>query len=71
MDDIALLQQIRDANPAAGAQFLEHLILQKRSTVSSFPHTAVEVRTSTRMSSFFFFLRFLPLMHRLESYTLS
>jgi len=33
-DDISLLQQIRDANPAAGAQFLEYLVLQKRSSVS-------------------------------------
>ncbi|KAF7363500.1 hypothetical protein MSAN_01006200 [Mycena sanguinolenta] len=31
-DDIALLEQIRDANPAAGAQFLEYLVLQKRSS---------------------------------------
>lgn len=28
-----MLQQIRDANPEAGTQFLEHLVLQKRSTV--------------------------------------
>jgi hypothetical protein len=33
-DDVALLQQIRDANAAAGEQFLEYLVLQKRSTVS-------------------------------------
>ncbi|KII87677.1 hypothetical protein PLICRDRAFT_54749 [Plicaturopsis crispa FD-325 SS-3] len=31
-DDVALLQQIRDVNVDAGAQFLEHLVLQKRST---------------------------------------
>ncbi|KAI0064243.1 hypothetical protein BV25DRAFT_1823215 [Artomyces pyxidatus] len=30
-DDLAMLQQIREANPEAGAQFLEHLVLQKRS----------------------------------------
>ena len=27
------MQQIREANPAAAAQFLEHVVLQKRSTV--------------------------------------
>jgi hypothetical protein len=32
-DDVALLHQVRDANPAAGDQFLEYLVLQKRSTV--------------------------------------
>ena len=32
-DDRALLQQIRDANSAAGAQLLEHLVVQRRSTV--------------------------------------
>lgn len=32
-DDIVLLEQVREANPAAGVQFLEHLVLQKRSTV--------------------------------------
>ncbi|KAK7020572.1 hypothetical protein R3P38DRAFT_2970278 [Favolaschia claudopus] len=31
-DDLALLEQIREANPAAGAQFLEYLVLQKRSS---------------------------------------
>ncbi|KAJ7219323.1 hypothetical protein GGX14DRAFT_591509 [Mycena pura] len=31
-DDLSLLHQIREANPAAGAQFLEYLVLQKRST---------------------------------------
>ncbi|KAJ7774542.1 hypothetical protein DFH07DRAFT_952255 [Mycena maculata] len=31
-DDLSLLEQIRDANPAAGAQFLEYLVLQKRSS---------------------------------------
>ncbi|KAH9918038.1 hypothetical protein B0H21DRAFT_847492 [Amylocystis lapponica] len=31
-DDRALLQQICEANSEAGAQFLEHLVLQKRST---------------------------------------
>ncbi|KAJ6596948.1 hypothetical protein DFH09DRAFT_106793 [Mycena vulgaris] len=29
-DDISLLEQIREANPDAGAQFLEYLVLQKR-----------------------------------------
>lgn len=32
-DDLSLLEQIREANPAAGAQFLEYLVLQKRSSV--------------------------------------
>ncbi|KAJ7111566.1 hypothetical protein C8R43DRAFT_1139107 [Mycena crocata] len=31
-DDLALLEQIREANPTAGAQFLEYLVLQKRSS---------------------------------------
>ncbi|KAJ7235454.1 hypothetical protein B0H12DRAFT_1141579 [Mycena haematopus] len=31
-DDISLLEQIREANPTAGAQFLEYLVLQKRSS---------------------------------------
>ncbi|KAJ7449862.1 hypothetical protein FB451DRAFT_1530211, partial [Mycena latifolia] len=31
-DDLSLLEQIREANPAAGAQFLEYLVLQKRSS---------------------------------------
>ncbi|KAH9916957.1 uncharacterized protein BXZ73DRAFT_92415 [Epithele typhae] len=31
-DDRQLLQQLRDANPAAGAQLLEHLVVQRRST---------------------------------------
>ncbi|KAJ7632673.1 hypothetical protein FB45DRAFT_913126 [Roridomyces roridus] len=30
-EDISLLEQIREANPIAGAQFLEYLVLQKRS----------------------------------------
>ncbi|KAJ7285781.1 hypothetical protein C8J57DRAFT_1285778 [Mycena rebaudengoi] len=30
-DDLLLLEQIREANPSAGAQFLEYLVLQKRS----------------------------------------
>ncbi|KAF7983156.1 hypothetical protein HWV62_23376 [Athelia sp. TMB] len=30
-DDLAMLQQVQDANPAAGAQYLEYLVLQKRS----------------------------------------
>ena len=34
-DDRVLLDQIRDANPSAGAQFLEHLVLQKRNAVSA------------------------------------
>lgn len=34
-DDEALLTRIQEANPQAGFQFLEHLILAKRSTVSS------------------------------------
>jgi hypothetical protein len=33
-DDLLMLQQVTDADPAAGVQFLEHLVLQKRSLVS-------------------------------------
>jgi len=32
-DDLTLLQQIREANVAAGEQFLEYLVLQRRSSV--------------------------------------
>jgi hypothetical protein len=32
-DEVALLQQIQDADSAAGEQFLEHLVLHKRGTV--------------------------------------
>lgn len=32
-EDIALLEQIQDANPSAAAQYLEYLVLQRRSTV--------------------------------------
>ena len=32
-DDAALLRRIRDADPAAGTRFLEHLVFQKRSIV--------------------------------------
>ncbi|KAF8958169.1 hypothetical protein BDZ97DRAFT_1842909 [Flammula alnicola] len=31
-EDIALLEQIQEANPTAGAQYLEYLVLQRRST---------------------------------------
>ncbi|KAF9479756.1 hypothetical protein BDN70DRAFT_906111 [Pholiota conissans] len=31
-DDVALLDQIYEANPAAGAQYLEYLVLQRRSS---------------------------------------
>ncbi|THH17699.1 hypothetical protein EW146_g3170 [Bondarzewia mesenterica] len=31
-DDVAMLRQIREANPEAGIQFLEYLVLQKRNT---------------------------------------
>ncbi|KDR79882.1 hypothetical protein GALMADRAFT_61975 [Galerina marginata CBS 339.88] len=31
-EDIALLEQIQEANPAAGSQYLEYLVLQRRST---------------------------------------
>ncbi|KAJ6630857.1 hypothetical protein B0H10DRAFT_1983437 [Mycena sp. CBHHK59/15] len=31
-DDLALLERIQEANPSAGAQFLEYLVLQKRSS---------------------------------------
>lgn len=34
-EDIALLEQIQEANPAAGAQYLEYLVLQRRSSVST------------------------------------
>ena len=34
-DDIAMLQQFQEENPIAGAQFLEHLVLQKRSLVKN------------------------------------
>jgi hypothetical protein len=32
-EDLELLEQIREANSVAGMQFLEYLVLQKRSTV--------------------------------------
>jgi vacuolar protein sorting-associated protein 3 len=32
-EDLELLEQIREVNPVAGMQFLEYLVLQKRSTV--------------------------------------
>jgi hypothetical protein len=35
-DEAAMLQQIRVVNPDAAARFLEHLVLQKRRTVSPF-----------------------------------
>ena len=34
-EDIALLEQIQDANPAAAIRYLEYLVLQRRSTVCS------------------------------------
>lgn len=34
-DDLAILQQVQEADSAAGAQYLEHLVLQKRSQVSA------------------------------------
>lgn len=34
-EDIALLEQIQEANPAAGTQYLEYLVLQRRTTVRS------------------------------------
>ena len=34
-DDLALLQQIQESDASAGAQYLEHLVLQKRSQVCS------------------------------------
>lgn len=33
-EDLVLLEKIKGANPAAGFQFLEYLVLQRRSTVS-------------------------------------
>jgi hypothetical protein len=35
-EDLALLEQIKDANEEAGAQYLEYLVLQRRSTVHKF-----------------------------------
>ena len=32
-EDIALLEQIQDANPAAAIRYLEYLVLQRRSSV--------------------------------------
>ena len=32
-EDLALLEEITKAGPAAGMQFLEYLVLQRRSTV--------------------------------------
>jgi hypothetical protein len=37
-----MLQQVSEANPVAGIQFLEYLVLQKRSAVSGH-HTILEV----------------------------
>jgi hypothetical protein len=34
-EDIALLEQIQDANAAAALRYLEYLVLQRRSTVCS------------------------------------
>jgi len=34
-EDIALLDQIQQANTAAGVQYLEYLVLQRRSLVSA------------------------------------
>lgn len=34
-EDIALLEQIQGANPAAAVRYLEYLVLQRRSTVCS------------------------------------
>ena len=34
-EDIALLEQIQDANAAAANRYLEYLVLQRRSTVCS------------------------------------
>ena len=36
-EDIALLDQIQDANAAAADRYLEYLVLQRRSTVCSLP----------------------------------
>jgi vacuolar protein sorting-associated protein 3 len=33
-EDLALLEQIQQVSPEAGVQFLEYLVLQRRSTVS-------------------------------------
>ena len=40
-DDLLMLQQVADANPVAGVQFLEYLVLQKRSLVSSQKYTSM------------------------------
>ena len=41
-DDAALLRRIRDADPAAGTRFLEHLVFQKRSIVRLAPSLTSE-----------------------------
>jgi hypothetical protein len=40
-DDLLMLQQVADANPVAGVQFLEHLVLQKRSLVINQKYTSM------------------------------
>jgi hypothetical protein len=57
-DDLLTLQQVTDANAVAGIQFLEHLVLQKRSLVSFFLsfrwctlHNYVCIRTQIYISS--------------------
>lgn len=44
-DDLALLQQIQESDASAGAQYLEHLVLQKRSQVMSWMNVGCEGRT--------------------------
>ena len=48
-EDIALLEQIQDANPAAAAQYLEYLVLQRRSTVGN-PWTTADSHISDLFS---------------------
>lgn len=53
-EDIAMLEQIQEANPVAGVQYLEYLVLQRRSTVSSIhsnPGTFILIRVYSRLVS--------------------
>ena len=43
-EDVALLNQIEEANPAAGVQYLEYLVLRRRSNVCLLPSPAPLVR---------------------------
>ena len=43
-EDVALLNQIEEANPAAGVQYLEYLVLRRRSNVCLLPSPCSLVR---------------------------